>query len=215
MKNIFRILAAGIIITWSLNAFADKTITVMSYNVHNGVGLDGKRDHKRLAEVIKARKPDFVGIQEVDSCTNRSNHAYVLGDIAEAAGLKPTYVPAIKYDGGLYGIGILSKDMPDSVSRIALPGREEQRALVVTYFHDIIIANSHFSLTPEDALESVIIVKTILDNANNRPVIFMGDLNSHPDSPVIQELSRYFKIVSSDAPTFPADKPNERIDFIM
>ncbi|MDE6651350.1 MAG: endonuclease/exonuclease/phosphatase family protein [Paramuribaculum sp.] len=215
MKNILGILAAGFIISGSLNAYADKTITVMSYNVHNGVGLDGKRDHNRLAEVIKAYNPHFVGIQEVDSCTNRSNHTYVLGDIAEAAGLIPTYAPAIKYDGGLYGIGILSKNMPDSVSRTPLPGREEQRALIVAYFKDVVVANSHLSLTPEDALESVKIVKTILDNAKNRPVIFMGDLNSHPDSPVIEELSRYFKIVSSEAPTFPADKPNERIDFIM
>lgn len=215
MKSILRFLLTLIILAGAINVHAGEKITIMCYNVHNGVGLDGKRDHKRIGGVIKAFKPDFVGIQEVDSVTNRAKGTYVLGDIADAAGLNPIFAPAIEYDGGVYGIGLLTTALPDSVSRIPLPGRDEKRALVVAYFKDFIIANSHFSLTPEDALESVNTIKTVIDNAGNRPVVFMGDLNSAPDSPVIDSLSRFFKIVSPDAPTFPADHPDKRIDYIM
>ena len=196
-------------------ALAGGKITVMTYNVRNGVGLDGQRDHERIAEVIKSRKPDFVGIQEVDSMTNRANQTYVLAEIADAAGMVPAFAPAIKYDGGLYGIGLLSESRPDSIKSIPLPGREEQRTLIIGYFKDYVIANTHLSLTPEDALESVGIIKGLLGEEKNRPVILMGDLNSHPDSPVIEELSRDFTIISPDAPSFPANDPNERIDYIM
>lgn len=215
MEKLFKTLAVGALLMVSLVAFADSKVTVMTYNVRNGVGMDGQRNHARIAEVIKSQKPDFVGIQEVDSMTNRANRSYVLGEIADAAGMKPTFAHAIEYDGGLYGIGLLSENRPDSVLRISLPGREEQRALLIAYFKDYVIANTHLSLTPEDALKSARIIKEVLEKEKTRPVILMGDLNSHPDSPVIEELASDFTIISPDAPSFPANEPDERIDFIM
>lgn len=191
-----------------------REVKVMTYNVHNGVGLDKMRDHKRIAGVMKAWQPDFVAVQEVDSATARSGRAFVLGEIAAHAGMVPVFAPAIEFDGGRYGIGLLSKNAPDSVSRIPLPGREESRMLLIAWFPDVVIADTHLSLTPEDALASVGIIRDALKSAG-RPVILMGDLNSLPASPAIRELVQDFMIVSPDAPTFPANAPTERIDYIM
>lgn len=193
-----------------------RNVKVMTYNVHNGVGLDKKRDHRRIADVIDRQKPDFVAIQEVDSATNRSGHTDVLGEIAEAAGMVPVYAPSIKFDGGLYGIGLLSKTAPLSVERIPLPGREESRMLLVARFNDFVIIDTHLSLTPEDALASTEIIGNVLNTTGDLPVILMGDLNSLPDSPVIKALRRDFTIVSPiDTPTFPANSPTEQIDYVM
>lgn len=193
-----------------------RNVKIMTYNVHNGVGLDKKRDHRRIADVIDRQKPQFVAIQEVDSVTNRSGHTYVLGEIAEAAGMVPVYAPSIKFDGGLYGIGLLSKTAPDSVNRIHLPGREESRMLLVAHFKDCVVINTHLSLTPEDALASTEIIRNLLNSTGDKTVILMGDLNSLPDSPVIKALQRDFTIVSPvDTPTFPADRPTEQIDYVM
>jgi endonuclease/exonuclease/phosphatase family metal-dependent hydrolase len=41
------------------------TIKVMTYNIHSGVGTDGKADWKRIADIIKEKDPDFLGLQEV------------------------------------------------------------------------------------------------------------------------------------------------------
>jgi len=41
-------------------------VTVMSYNIHFGVGLDGRYDLNRIARVIQASNADIVGLQEVD-----------------------------------------------------------------------------------------------------------------------------------------------------
>jgi endonuclease/exonuclease/phosphatase family metal-dependent hydrolase len=41
-------------------------ITVMSYNIHFGVGMDGVYDINRIANVIKKSKADIIGLEEVD-----------------------------------------------------------------------------------------------------------------------------------------------------
>ena len=48
---------------------AGSSITVMTYNIY---GASGKADLDSIAAVINEAKPDFVMIQEVDSCTPRS-----------------------------------------------------------------------------------------------------------------------------------------------
>ena len=48
------------------------TITVLSYNIHHGEGLDGKLDLQRIADVVKRENPDVVAFQEVDVNVKRS-----------------------------------------------------------------------------------------------------------------------------------------------
>lgn len=211
--KIFGLLA---ILAVAAPAVAGRDMVVMSYNVHNGVGLDKMRDHQRIARIIDSQKPDFVAIQEVDSATNRSGYSFVLGEIADAAGMHYVFAPAISFDGGLYGIGLLSRIAPDSVSRIALPGREESRMLLIAHFEDCIVIDTHLSLTPEDARASVEIIRNEANKAGSKPIILMGDLNSLPDSPVISELQRDFTVISPvGVPTFPANGPTECIDYVM
>lgn len=193
-----------------------RDLVVMTYNAHNAVGLDKKRDHQRIAAIIDRQRPDFVAIQEVDSATNRSGQSFVLGDIASGAGMRHVFAPAISFDGGLYGIGLLSRIAPDSVSRIPLPGREESRMLLVAHFDDCIVIATHLSLTPDDALSSTRIIKDVASRYGGKPVILMGDLNSLPQSPVMNELQTDFTIISPiGTPTFPADTPTECIDYVM
>src|SRR5205807_9831007 len=40
-------------------------VTVVSYNIHRGVGLDRRRNLDRTADVIAETAPDVVGLQEV------------------------------------------------------------------------------------------------------------------------------------------------------
>ena len=42
------------------------SLRVVTYNIHHGVGVDGKLDLNRIAEVIRAAKADLVALQEVD-----------------------------------------------------------------------------------------------------------------------------------------------------
>lgn len=193
----------------------ERRVNVLTYNIRNAIGMDGVRDYDRLADAIARTGADIVAVQEVDSVTGRSGGRYVLGEIGARALYHPCFSAAIDYDGGKYGIGLLSKEKPLSVKRLPLPGREEARTLIVAEFPGYIMANAHLSLTSDDALASVpVIVAEAV--AAEKPFIVAGDWNSKPDSPVIAELKKAgFQIVSDGkTPTWPADKPTECIDYI-
>lgn len=199
----------------SAGASAASPVKLMSYNVRNGIGIDGTKSVDRIARVIKAQSPEIVAVQELDSVTGRSGGRYVLGELAAASGMKATYAPAIDYDGGKYGIGILSKEQPLRVSRHSLPGREEARALVVVELPDYIFACTHLSLTREDRLASVAIIRKMAAEAG-KPFFIAGDFNAHPDSEVIADFKKDFTILTDTTlRTFPADKPVETLDYIM
>lgn len=190
-------------------------VRIMSYNVRNGKGLDNITDYNRIADVILKNQPDVVALQELDSVTNRSGGKYVLNEIACLTNMYAAYAPAITYDGGKYGIGMLSKQPPLSVKRYALPGREEARALLLLEFEDCIYGCTHLSLTEEDRMLSLEVMQNIAREAN-KPLVLAGDLNARPDSEFIKSLKANFTILSAiDQFTFPADKPNQTIDYIF
>ena len=48
-------------------------LTVMTYNIRTGIGMDGVRDLERIAGVIRESAAVVVGLQEVDKGTTRSD----------------------------------------------------------------------------------------------------------------------------------------------
>ena len=156
----------------------------------------------------------MVAVQELDSMTNRCGKKYILGQIAQLTGMHSEYFPAIEFDGGKYGIGILSKVKPLTVNGYPLPGKEEERALLVAEFQDYIFACTHLSLTEEDRLESLEIIGKIA-GASHKPFYLAGDLNDEPDSRFIEGLQQNFRILNDlKGMTFPAPLPDRTIDYI-
>ena len=135
----------------------------MTYNVRNANGLDGVRSVERVAAVIRQSAPDVVAVQELDSATARAKGAYILGKLAAATGMTATYGPAISFDGGKYGLGLLSRQRPLSVRQVALPGREERRTMLIVEFPDYAVACIHFSLTEADRMASLPLVREAVD----------------------------------------------------
>jgi endonuclease/exonuclease/phosphatase family metal-dependent hydrolase len=45
----------------------ESQLHLATWNIHMGVGLDGRRDLLRIAEVIRHMEPDLIGLQEVDN----------------------------------------------------------------------------------------------------------------------------------------------------
>lgn len=190
-------------------------VKVMSYNIRNGIGIDNANNIQRTANVINSIRPNIVAVQEVDSMTKRSGNRYVLGELAERTNMYPYFAPAIDYDGGKYGIGLLSQEKPLSVRRVALPGREEARTLFVADLPLYTFIGTHLSLTEEDRMASLSIIKAITDTCS-KPVFVAGDLNDTPKSKFINALSKdYVALTPADKFTFPADKPTETIDYIF
>lgn len=188
-------------------------LRVASYNIQHGMGMDGRLDYLRTARVLEKINADVVAVQEVDSMTRRTGHTYALGEIADAMRYYASYAAAIDFDGGRYGIGILSRQRPLRIERRALPGREEARAIIVAEFKDYVFAATHLSLTEEDRMASLAII-TEMARASRKPFIIAGDMNAEPGSTFIGELEKDFHICSKNAKSWPADKPQACLDYI-
>lgn len=186
----------------------------MTYNIRNGLGIDTVKNIDRVVKVIKEQNPDVLALEEIDSVTTRSEGTYTLGILAERTHMHATYAPAINFQGGKYGIGMLSKEEPLSYHYYPLPGREEARTFLVVEFKDFIYCCTHLSLTPEDQELSLPIINKITADLK-KPVFIAGDMNAHPTSKYILGLQKSFKIISPmDINTYPADEPTETIDYI-
>lgn len=209
-KNLLFIFAA----LFTFSAQAQNTLKLMSYNIKNANGMDNVCNFQRIANVINNTSPDVVAIQEVDSMTNRSRQKYVLGEIAERTQMHGYFAPAIDYDGGKYGIGLLTKQVPLRLQTLPLPGREEARTLILAEFADYIYCCTHMSLTEEDRMKSLELVKAFT-SSSTKPLFLAGDMNAEPESGFIKELQKDFQILSNPKQhTFPAPDPKETIDYI-
>lgn len=209
-KNLLFIFAALFI----FSAQAQNTLKLMSYNIKNANGMDDVCNFQRIANVINNASPDVVAIQEVDSMTNRSGQKYVLGEIAERTQMHGYFAPAIDYDGGKYGIGLLTKQVPLRLQSLPLPGREEARTLILAEFADYIYCCTHMSLTEEDRMKSLELVKAFT-SSSTKPLFLAGDMNAEPESGFIKELQKDFQILSNPKQhTVPAPDPKETIDYI-
>ena len=124
-------------------------VNILSYNVHNCIGMDKEYNYRRIANVISQTSPDIVALQELDSVTVRNKGIHALGELEKLTGMHGTYAAAIPFQGGSYGIGILSREIPIKYKIIPMPGREEKRTLIIAEFKDYVFCATHQSLTPE------------------------------------------------------------------
>src|SRR5438067_1970465 len=63
----------------------------------------------RVAELVRSTGADIVLLQEVDRGTNRSGHVDQPAVLARLTGFTASFGKSLDYDGGLYGIAVLSR----------------------------------------------------------------------------------------------------------
>ena len=187
---------------------------VMSYNVHNCVGLDGTRNIPRVADVISKYSPDVVALQEIDSMTNRSKYD-LTWRIAVRAGYNGYFAPAIPHTGGKYGVAILSKKPVLSIRQYELPCTGEIRTLAVAEFEDYYFICTHFSLYEEYRLKAVEIAREVVSQLD-KPVLLAGDLNAVPTSAPMAVFSGFMEVLNdTNKFTFSAENPTKCIDYVL
>ena len=187
-------------------------LQIMSYNVRHCAGMDLVVDYDRTASVIAQQQPDVIVLQELDSMTGRSGHQDQLGELASRTGYHPVFGAAIEFDGGQYGVGFLTREIPLSTKRIPLPG-EEPRVLLVVELKDYVIACTHLDLDEAQRLASV---PLIVEEAEQwqKPFLLAGDWNDEPGSELLEAMTQHFTVLSGNDATYPADEPTACIDYV-
>ena len=197
---------------------------VASYNVRRGFGMDNRTNLTRTADTLRGFDADLIGLQEIDVNAERSgvqNQAWRLG---QELGMHSAFAKFLDFQGGQYGLAILSRYPIQRIERIELPeGNEPRTALAIDLLlpDDTVITavNIHFDWVRDDGFRFQQ-AERLHDALSqwNRPFVLTGDFNDQPGSRTI-ELFRDLA-TEADKPmtasgTYPANKPEIEIDFIF
>src|SRR6267142_4726375 len=174
---------------------SSKTLRVMTYNIHVGVGMDKKLDLPRIAGVINAQHPDLVGLQEVDRGVARTQRIDEIAEIAKLTGMEYAFAFNLKYQGGQYGVAILSRfPIRATDHRLYLNTREAERRGFIRAEVDIDgrvvnFATTHFDYQYEDGrvFEAEQLLAGLKDV--NGPLIVVGDFNDVPTAGAYKLMS--------------------------
>lgn len=201
------------------------TLRVLTYNIHHGEGRDGRLDLGRIADVIRAAEPDLVCLQEVDVGTRRTERMDQVARLSRLTGLRAAFGANLDYQGGKYGNAVLSRLGPIHVRNHRLPKRSagEDRGLLELHFRyggeRIALFATHFDHrgAPDERIASAHFANALAVRADV-PAILAGDLNAAPDSrPMAILADEWFDTAAHGgaAPTWPADAPRARIDYVL
>ena len=105
-------------------------ITVMTYNVRHGRGIDGRVDLERIAAVIRESEADIVALQEVDRYWWRSGMEDQIRRLGEKLEMSWVYAPAIAAGWMQYGNAVLSRFPLVEGEMVLLPGWREPRNMM-------------------------------------------------------------------------------------
>ena len=200
-----------------------RSIRVLAYNIKHGRGNDGQVDLKRAAQVIRRLNPDIVALQEIDVDVTRSGKVNEPAELSRLTGLPHhAFGPFFDYQGGKYGMAILSRDNFLRQRNHRLPdGAEPRTSLDVTivdrrnqpWFR---LANVHFYRTEQERLAQANELLAQLED-QTLPTVIAGDFNSTPGSAVLNRFSKQWTVPNKGADhfTFSSNKPAKEIDFIM
>lgn len=178
-----------------------KKLTVVSYNIHHGA--DASLDMNVIANCIKSVDADVVGIQEIDVCTKRLSGRDTLKELKEALGFEyARFVKCIDYQGGEYGIALLSKYpiVDFTEKQLYYTAGCEQRSVGVAKIdadgHIFTFANTHLDLPSDD------IRKKQLSEINellkgNEPYLLTGDFNSENFS-IFSEIENATPVITAE-----------------
>ncbi len=211
-------------------------LRVMSYNIRSGNGnLDS------TAAAIRAQRPDVVGLQEVDvRWAERSGFANQAAELGDKLGMNVRFafiyrIPSKQRRRGPreFGVALLSRYpilgfRNETLTRLStqdsnatptpMPGllvaSLDVRGTQVTVFDTHLDYRRDPSVRETQVGEMLAFIKKI-----DGPVIVFGDMNAKPDAPELQPLLQQLHDAWSGNPdagfTYPAEAPNERIDYVL
>lgn len=203
------------------------TIRVMTYNVHhcNPPSKPGFIDVGAIVNTIRAQDPDLLALQEIDVNTTRSGAFNQAEEIAEKLHMNFFFGKAIDYQGGEYGVAILSKYPLSETVVNHLPTKAETKGepRVLATAKVALPDGSHirFGSTHLDAQKDAVNRQMQIEEigtiaySEKLPFIIAGDFNAVPGTGVIKHLDKHFTRTCQPCdPTIPVDNPDKAIDFI-
>ena len=215
-----------------------RLVRVMVYNIHAGKDAAGVDNLHGVAALVRETRSDLVLLQEVDQGTRRSGNVDQPAALAQRTGFRVAFGSALDYDGGEYGVAILSRwpitfdtlyhlpvDPPQERAGGSHEPRGALRAEIASPFGKLTVFTTHIDASREDfwrLQEGRVVASLVAAARRSNPLVLIGgDFNSTPESAVQQELrasglrDAHAECGQGDGHTYPADSSVKRIDYLF
>lgn len=204
-------------------------IKVLTFNIYHGETYyknDKDSDDCNIniiAHIIDSLQPDLVALQEVDFKTNRANGKDLVTELGFKTKMSPLFGKAMKYDGGEYGVGILSRHSFVKTEKHSLVyGKDKEPRSALSVIIELPCGNpirfigTHLDHTSKDIRLQQVRQLNEFFASDNIPSILAGDLNAEPNSETMQTLFKKWNPSSPlNKPTIPSINPKAKIDYIL
>ncbi len=163
-----------------------RRITVMTYNIHAGLGVDFVYSLDRVADLIRAEQADIIGLCEVEQRTEKVNFDDQAKLVADKLGFYHAYGPIFPRSTGFFCNALISRfpilshrthQLPNpnrAQPRAALEARLDVDGTTVTVFvTHLEVADSGSRVAQAEALADIA-------SSTPTPRIIMGDFNATP-----------------------------------
>jgi endonuclease/exonuclease/phosphatase family metal-dependent hydrolase len=212
-------------------------VRVLVYNIHAGKDAAGVDNLERVAQVVRSTSADVVLLQEVDRGTARSGGADHPVRLSELTGMRVAFGRSLIFQGGDYGIAVLSRWPITSERTIPLPVNPPQdrsgslheprvalQVVIASPAGELNVINTHIDASRDDRWrrQEIATVLAVVDSTSGT-VLFGGDLNSTPDGEIQASVrsrglrDAWLVCGRGDEPagmTYPADSSIKRIDYL-
>jgi len=203
---------------------ASDSLTVATYNIRHGRGMDGVVDLTRTGRALAALGADIVALQEVDKLVQRSGSVDEPAVLGAQLGMSHAFSAFMPYQGGEYGLAILSRHPIRRQQALRLPDGNEPRVALLAEVElpsarRILVVNVHFDWVANDSLRyrQVEALASVLDTVS-LPVVLLGDFNDRSGTRTLSRWAARFRPVAKPAAdhfTFSSTEPNQEIDHIL
>lgn len=189
---------------------------VATYNIHCGIGRDGRFSERRILDVLREMDVDVVAMQEVES---RASGIDMLAWLAKETGFHAVFGTTLMKADGHFGNGLLARCPINHIENIDLSfGRREPRNAIVADVEcegaTLRVVATHLGLRPAERRHQIEKLLPVFRDRPDDRAVLMGDVNEwflwgRP----LRWVHRYF--VKTPAPrTFPAWRPMISLDRI-
>ncbi len=200
----------------TVRPFSSPTLRVATFNIHSGIGIDGRLDLERTAAELKDF--DLIGLNEVrgDYSPGKDQASH----LARLLRINAIFAASeSRWFHDHFGNGLLHRPDLDGFSRIPLAGsagrgkRNVIQTRILTPGKPINVLITHIDRGVDRAAQLQTVRQMFLSLPE--PAILMGDMNSEKTDPLIAPLLTSPGITDGIAQVLGDKDPSIRIDFIL
>jgi endonuclease/exonuclease/phosphatase family metal-dependent hydrolase len=163
-------------------AWRHGVFSAVSYNIHQCVGLDGRRDVKRIARVLCDLDTQLIGLQEVGTDLQGASPSSQMEYLSKATGLHAIAGITLERKTGPYGNVLLTgwRVLGSRLLDLSVPGREPRGAIDAELDiagQTVRVIVTHLGLSAAERRYQVRRLLEALSQGQHRFIIVLGDIN--------------------------------------